>query len=38
MILEEALSQLTIPILWSTFRYMDREVVLGIQALKYGGT
>lgn len=38
LILEDALSQLRIPILWSTVRDMDKEVILEIQALEYGGT
>lgn len=36
--MEDALSQFRIPILESTFRDMDRESVLEIQDLEYGGT
>lgn len=38
MILEDALSQLRIPILWSTFRDMSKEAFLEIQSLEHGGT
>jgi len=35
LILEDALSQLKVPIKWSTFRDMDIEVVIEILALEY---
>ena len=35
LILEDALIQLRIPILWSTFRDMDKKVVIEIQTLEY---
>lgn len=34
LILEDALSQLRIPILWYTFRDMDKEDVIQVQALE----
>ena len=35
LVLEDALSQLKFPILCSTFRDMEKEVVIEIQALEY---
>ena len=35
LILEDDLSQLRIPIQWSTFKYMEKEVAIEIQALEY---
>ena len=35
LILEDALSQLRIPIQWSTFRDMEGEAMIEIQALEY---
>ena len=35
LIVEDALSQIRIPIKWSTFRDMDREDVIEVQVLEY---
>lgn len=35
LIQEDALIELIIPILWSMFRDMDKEVVIEIQAIEY---
>lgn len=35
LILEDSLSQLRIPILWSTFRDMEKEAIIEIQSLEY---